>query len=252
MDIPTAKAELIRRTLDWSTHDFARETVADFPILETYGLNNRYVLAFVYWFRALDEAAQETFKRVLPELAISSGLSLLGELMSKEAQKQLKEMVCNGVDVARNNLPPLLTADANAPSFVAIDKHKMLAYIEKHLTPIFEKPKSKRGLTLKYVNRYGDWSIFTKISLGSRWASEVRYEFTVQRKDYAKSGLQAISDFRPFWRRTLIGLWGITNSEWWSIPSQQDMEPVTKSLVEVSRHFMNGFPPLLTGLNCDD
>jgi hypothetical protein len=57
---------------------------------------------------------------------------------------------------------------------------------------------------------------------------------------------------RPLWRRDLAGFWGIPSSEWWGIPSQQDMEPVTKSLVTVCGHFMKGFPPLLTGLNCGD
>jgi len=243
MEIEAAKIELILRTLDWSTRSFAVEMVNDFPILTTYGLNNRYVLGYVHWLRTLDQTTRETLNDFLPRWALN---------LTSPDEDERRQMLVGGSNRAFYQLPPLATADENAPGFIPIDKHLMLDYVHEKLAPIFGKSKSKRGLTLKYINHYGDWQISTDVSLGSRWTSEIRHEFTVRRKDYAKTGLSAISDLRPFWRRTLAGFWGITNSEWWSIPSQHDMEPVTKSLVTVCGHFLKEFPPMLAGLNCND
>ncbi len=243
MDILTAKTELIRRTLDWSTRDFAREIAADFPILTTYGLNNRYVLGYVHWFQTLDQATLEALKDFLPRWALR---------LTVPDEDKWRQMTIAGSNRAFYKLPPLATANQNAPDFVPIDKHLMLDFLDEKLSPIFGKPKSKKGLTLKYVNRYGDWQILTNVSLGSRWGSELRHEHTIKRKDYSKTGRSALSDLHPFWRKTLAGFWGISNSEWLGIPSQQDMKPVAKSLVTICEHFMKGFPPLLIGLNCND
>src|SRR5277367_3501994 len=114
MDASTAQKQLIETTLAWSLKSFASEVSADFPILSTYGLNNRYIMGFIYWFRTLDDSMKLVFKEFLPRYALR---------MPYPNEDELRKMVYTGSTLSRDAVPALQTADTSAKTYKPIDRH---------------------------------------------------------------------------------------------------------------------------------
>jgi hypothetical protein len=245
MKLDKATNTLALRLYDWSVRDFIRELESDCPLMSAVGLNNRRVAGFVAWNKTLSRTERRGLAQALVRQAHGyAAVRLKGETVTDEDRCWDQEYYKN-TTLHMHDLPPLPTADQNAPTFQQVNPDDCLDTLVKELSPVLGNATRRRS-TVLCRRTIGDWKISTQFKF-HRGETDLRFEYQFCRKDGPPVPR---GDYRPF-PDTLFLFYGVYTTNV-IVPSEADSEPMAKAIAKLAEYFVSQADPLFADLMIED
>jgi hypothetical protein len=244
MKLEEATNQFASRLYDWSVRDFRREVREGFPLMSLVGLNNRAVAAFIQWVNEMPFAEQEKLIQDLPRHSHERATALRGESLSLSDAKVLNRKCFLEVNLRKDALPPLTTADWRLPTFKPIDPSHCMASIYESLPPLLGKP-SRQRMRVRATKWMGDWKLITEFWFYKR-DTFLFCEYQFVRRD----GKPTFGHFSEY-PRNPFKFYGVYDTFVYA-SSEADIEPMAKAMVKIGTHFVAQADPLFAGLGIDD